>query len=127
LPVLLGAWAALAFTEAGLGTPLPLDPPVRLVTTGPYAFVRNPMQIAGLLLAGLLCLDHPTFYMLCYGIDMMLVSLVLFHLYERAELERRYGSAYTEYASHVRNWLPRLRPYAARDHRPILTMKVARP
>src|SRR5207244_3545052 len=92
-PALLGAWATLAFTDAGLGTPLPLDPPLHLVTTGPYAFARNPMQISGLMAAVLLCLYHPTIYMLCYGIDMALASLVLFHLYERGELERRYGSA----------------------------------
>lgn len=127
LPALLGAWATFAFTDTGLGTPLPLDPPLRLVTTGPYAFVRNPMQIAGLLLALLLCLYHPTLYMLCYAIDMTLVSLVLFHLYERTELERRHGSAYTDYARHVRNWLPRLRPYAARDQRLLPRMKTARP
>jgi protein-S-isoprenylcysteine O-methyltransferase Ste14 len=126
LPVMLGAWATVAFTDTGLGTPLPLDPPIQLVTTGPYAFVRNPMQLAGLMLALILCLYHPTLYMLCYGIDMSLVSLVLFHLYESGELARRYGSDYTEYTQHVRNWLPRRRPYAARDLTPLQTVNIAR-
>ncbi|HEX7276574.1 MAG TPA: hypothetical protein VF244_04305, partial [Acidimicrobiales bacterium] len=30
---------------AGGGTPVPLDPPLRLVTAGPYAYVANPMQL----------------------------------------------------------------------------------
>jgi hypothetical protein len=85
-PLLLGSWATVVFTDVGQGTPLPLDPPRRLVTTGPYAFVRNPMQIAGLMLATLLVLYHPTRFMLLYAMDMGLVSAVLFHLHERCAL-----------------------------------------
>jgi hypothetical protein len=114
-PVLVGAWATLMFTDVGLGTPLPLAPPLRLVTTGPYAFIRNPMQIAGLMLAVLLLLCHPTMYMLFYGIDMALVSAALFHIYEREQLERAFGPAYLHYALHVHNWLPNFRPYGAPD------------
>jgi protein-S-isoprenylcysteine O-methyltransferase Ste14 len=32
------------FTAHG-GTPMPLDPPTALVTSGPYAYVGNPMQL----------------------------------------------------------------------------------
>ena len=38
---LLG-WSILNFLKAR-GTPVPFNPPPRLVTTGPYAYVRNPM------------------------------------------------------------------------------------
>jgi protein-S-isoprenylcysteine O-methyltransferase Ste14 len=111
LPCALGTWAILAFAYPGFGTPLPLDPPRRLVCTGPYAYVRNPMMIAGLLLALLLPIQYPTPYMVFYLLDMGLVSLVLFALFERDELEDRFGEEYIRYRKAVRNWIPRLVPY----------------
>jgi len=45
----------LEFARRGGGTPYPWDPPDRLVTSGPYAYVRNPMQLSTtliMLLAG---------------------------------------------------------------------------
>lgn len=107
----LGGWAILAFADPGYGTPVPLDPPRKLVLTGPYAYVRNPMQIAGLLLALLLPLRYPTPYMLFYLLDMALVSLVLFALFERDELAERFGAEFIQYRKAVRNWIPRLVPY----------------
>ena len=41
--------AVREFATAG-GTPFPLDPPTRLVTTGPYAYVANPMQLGATIL-----------------------------------------------------------------------------
>lgn len=114
-PLALGTWATLSFTDVGFGTPLPLDPPRRLVTTGPYAYVRNPMQISGIMLAALLVLYYPTVYVLVYVIDMLLVSAVLFHLFEGGQLEATFGDEYVRYRQRVRNWLPRLRPYVASD------------
>ena len=46
LPIALYAYAAIAFARAGHGTADPFDPPKRLVSTGPYAWVANPMQLA---------------------------------------------------------------------------------
>jgi protein-S-isoprenylcysteine O-methyltransferase Ste14 len=111
LPIGLGAWATLAFTDVGGGTPLPPDPPRRLVTTGPYAYVRNPMQIAGLGLSVLLMLYHPTPFMLLYIVDMALVAVVLFAPYERAQLSAAFGEEYRRYVRCVRTWLPHPRPY----------------
>ncbi len=111
VPFALGAWAILAFAYPGFGTPLPLDPPRKLVVTGPYAYVRNPMQIAGLLLALLLPLQYPTRYMLFYMLDLGLVSVVLFALFERDELADRFGEEFLLYRKSVHNWFPRLIPY----------------
>ncbi|MCW3100532.1 MAG: hypothetical protein JWL77_6150 [Chthonomonadaceae bacterium] len=111
LPFALGTWAILAFADPGFGTPLPLDPPRKLVLTGPYAYVRNPMMIAGLLLTPLLPLQYPTPYILFYILDIGLVSLVLFALFEHDEMEDRFGEEYLRYRKAVRNWIPRLGPY----------------
>jgi len=51
--LLMGLNAVQEFALRGDGTPFPFDPPKRLVTSGAYAYVRNPMQlsICGCLLA----------------------------------------------------------------------------
>jgi len=38
-----------AFSQLGRGTPLPVDAPRRLVTTGPFAVIRNPIMASELM------------------------------------------------------------------------------
>ena len=42
LALFLMGWSIINFIRAK-GTPVPFNPPPRLVTSGPYAYVRNPM------------------------------------------------------------------------------------
>ncbi len=112
-PLLLGTWATLIFTDQGSGTPLPLDPPLRLVTSGPYAFVRNPMQIAGMMLAVLLVLYYPTKFMLFYVLDMAVASVVLINLFEHNQMQQMFRGEYESYAAQVHNWVPRLTHYSS--------------
>lgn len=43
--VAIYAWCAWDFAARGRGTPAPWDPPSRLVTSGLYRYVRNPMYM----------------------------------------------------------------------------------
>lgn len=107
---LLGAWAAWALYAKGSGTPLPFDPTRQLVAGGPYAFVRNPMQLSGVGVAIVYALAFRSWYLGFYTLDLVVI-LCFANAWEQTHLTRTLGEPYARYAAQVRNWLPRLRPY----------------
>ncbi|HLJ27544.1 MAG TPA: isoprenylcysteine carboxylmethyltransferase family protein [Candidatus Angelobacter sp.] len=112
LPVLLDSFARFAIQ--GLGTPAPVAPPRRLVVTGLYRYVRNPMYVAVSSLIfgqGLLFGSVP---LLEYGFIVWLGFFAFVLLYEEPVLRRKFGKEYQEFCSHVPRWIPRLRPFAPR-------------
>lgn len=110
LASLPGLWAAAQFATSGNGTPLPLDPTRTLVTHGIYAYVRNPMQLSGILAA--LCWAWATgsIFAWIYVLDLVLLFQVV-KRFEENELTERFGDKYIAYASAVRKWLPRVSAY----------------
>ncbi|MER7208786.1 isoprenylcysteine carboxylmethyltransferase family protein [Streptosporangium sp. NPDC000239] len=110
VPSLLGLAAVREFALAGRGTPLPYDPPERLVVTGPYAYVRNPMQAAmtgGYLLLALL---DPVFLAAALVAFAYGAGLAAWH--EGEGLTARFGGEWAAYRRAVRAWVPRWRPVA---------------
>lgn len=108
----LGAVLALsciaAFVAIGKGTPAPFDPPRRLVTRGPYRFVRNPMYIgAALALAGA-ALFYESLPLLAYICLFVVVTHLFVIVYEEPALKRTFGPEYEAYCHHVRRWWPRM-------------------
>jgi protein-S-isoprenylcysteine O-methyltransferase Ste14 len=78
--------------------------PDGLVTTGPYAFSRNPMYLAHLLfLGGLACaLRSPLTAALGAGQALTLVRHVRI---DEARLTRLFGADYADYRARVGRWL----------------------
>jgi protein-S-isoprenylcysteine O-methyltransferase Ste14 len=110
--VVLMVWTWYEFTTRGRGTPLPLDPPRRLVVAGPYRYVRNPMYVAAILVL----LGQAIFYaaapLLWYAAGFAVAAHALVVGYEERTLARRFGADYAAYRAAVGRWLPRrLRPY----------------
>ncbi len=96
-----------AFWAAG-GTFFYTRPPKRLVDTGPYNHVRNPLYLT--LLTDTLGL------FLIFGSVLYLVILILFIVgidrivitREEAQLGHRFGNAYLDYKTRVPRWIPRI-------------------
>lgn len=98
----------VTFVWIGKGTPAPFDPSRRLVTRGPYRFVRNPMYIgAGLALAGA-ALFYESAPLLVYGCIFLLASHLFVLWYEEPTLRRTFGSEYEAYCHRVRRWRPHM-------------------
>ena len=103
------AWSALHFFKMK-GTPVPFNPPPKLVLTGPYEYVRNPM------LTGV--------FIFLFGIGFAIKSLSLVVVFtplyilanvwelkmiEEPELVRRLGEGYVDYRHRTPMFIPRLR------------------
>ena len=112
----LWLWATVELVARGWGTPLPLDPPQHLVTSGPYAWIRNPMHVGlvALLVGIALLFRSPAFFL--YTVGIVAVVLAYVRWVEDPSLERRFGEQYLSYRDRVSGWVPR-RP--ARRRRPI--------
>lgn len=108
--IIVTGWSAFHFLKVR-GTPVPFNPPPKLVATGPYRYARNPM------LTGV--------FLLLFGIGFWLGSaslvLVFTPLYvlanvwelkhiEEPELVRRLGDEYVEYRRRTPMFIPGRRP-----------------
>jgi len=112
----IGMWCAIEFALRGLGTPAPFDPPKRLVVTGLYRFVRNPMYVGlGIALIGEAWLTARI--EIIYEMLILLVAVTIFVLvHEEPALRRTFGDDYIEYCRNVGRWIPRLTPWYASPH-----------
>jgi protein-S-isoprenylcysteine O-methyltransferase Ste14 len=117
VPVVLGAAVYFrclwAFATAGRGTPAPIDPPLRLVMTGLYRYVRNPMYLGVLLIIAGWVLFFQYSELVKFWLITALVLHALVRIGEEPLLRRRFGDAYLEYCRRVNRWVPRFA--AARD------------
>ncbi len=85
----------------------PLAPPF-LMTTGPYAYTRNPGYVAELALwLGWAILFGSLAVLL--GLVVLFVVIILILPREERGLERQFGETYREYQARVPRWLGRTR------------------
>ena len=99
------------FAVEGHGTPAPIAPPDRLVATGPYRRVRNPMYVAVVaLILGQAAL-FADLRLLGYAAAVWLGFHLFVLLYEEPTLRSAFPADYAAFAAAVPRWLPRLRPW----------------
>jgi protein-S-isoprenylcysteine O-methyltransferase Ste14 len=106
-----GLSGAYTMARIGRGTPLPLDAPQKLVVSGIYSFIRNPMAISGVgqgLAVGLF-LGSPL--VLIYALMGAFIWQFIFRPLEEEDLLINFGADYEDYCRNVRCWIPRKKPY----------------
>lgn len=99
------AWCFSLFARAR-GTPNPRFPPSRLVTSGPYAWTRNPIVGSHFLavLGVALVVGSPGAVLIVFLLGIP-SNLLIRH--EEHTLESRFGAEYRAYRESVPRWIPR--------------------
>jgi protein-S-isoprenylcysteine O-methyltransferase Ste14 len=95
-----------AFSRHGRGTPLPMDAPSRLVTTGTFSLTRNPIMLGELSVIWAVALYVASLGVLLYAIAICTIAHVLVVRIEEPELRDRFGESYDDYCRRVPRWLP---------------------
>lgn len=81
----------------------------RLITSGPYAYVRNPLYVGNFLLTlGATCISE-LLWMIPVVILLFVAQYVPIALWEERVLRRQFGAAYATYCQRVPRWFPRWR------------------
>jgi len=111
VPAILGLSSVQEFVQRGGGTPLPYDPPKHLVTSGIYAYLANPMQVSAVVLLCGWGWYLGSLWVATAGLMAHIYSAGLAGWDEAEDAGKRFGEAWIEYRHHVRNWIPRWRPW----------------
>ncbi|NIS80858.1 MAG: isoprenylcysteine carboxylmethyltransferase family protein [Anaerolineales bacterium] len=111
-PIVLGAcaflWCYWLFFSIGKGTPWPFDPPKELVVSGPYRYVRNPMESSYLLVLFGEVLLFESSALILYLIFNFLFLFMRQVVVEEPVLRSRFGQSYEQYEKSVPRYVPRL-------------------
>jgi protein-S-isoprenylcysteine O-methyltransferase Ste14 len=91
----------------GDGTPLPFDPPKRMVVAGPYSRMQHPMMLGLLLMAFAEALWSYSVTLMCYAVLLTALANLYLTYIEEPGLEKRFGDDYRAYRDAVPRWLPR--------------------
>jgi len=111
VPVLVDSFARFALE--GVGTPAPVAPTRKLVVTGLYRYVRNPIYVA--VVAAILgqAFLFGDWRLLGYGALCWIGFHIFVVLYEEPTLKRTFGMEYDAFQANVPRWIPRLTPWRA--------------
>lgn len=96
------------FVRVGRGTLMPNVPTERLVATGLYRIVRNPMYVGDLVALVGESLLFQSYGLLLYAAVIWLGFDQFIRRYEEPTLRRRHGEEYTRYCRQVHRWWPKV-------------------
>jgi len=113
---ILGLWLAIwsvrtFYNFGGDGTPGPWKPVRKLIISGPYCYVRNPMLIGVfflLLFESILFSSMSIFY---WFLIFFIGNIFYFKNFEEKDLIKRFGEDYKNYRDKVSMFIPSFIPY----------------
>lgn len=102
ISVTLMTWGLVELWHKGKGSPAPIAPTTSLVTTGPYSWCRNPIELGtniyflalGIYFDGFLT----GLFSLLFG---LILGIAYIKVIEEKEMQLRFGQAYEEYLHSV--------------------------
>ncbi len=104
LAVSLASWGIIEMKNRK--TPIKPDQiPIRLVTTGPFRFTRNPLYLALLLVLASLAVMGNSLWLAVATASLLLLLDRFVMVREEAVIQRAFGSEYSAYVVRVRRWL----------------------
>ncbi|MFC1991640.1 methyltransferase family protein [Chloroflexota bacterium] len=104
------AWTFLTFIRTK-GTPVPFNPPPKLITSGLYAYVRNPMLLGlFMFLVGLGIILGSLSLIFIFTPLFILINVLYLKGIEEKEMEKKFGIQYLEYKKKVPMFIPKLKP-----------------
>ena len=111
-PLIIGAtlalWTVYTFIKAK-GSPVPFNPPKKLITTGLYSQIRNPMLLGWfIMLFGLGILLNSISLILIFTPLFILLNILYLKTIEEKEMEKKFGEEYLKYKKSVPMFVPRL-------------------
>lgn len=116
LPVLaacfvLGLSAVQMFVVHGEGTPIPLDPTKRLVRTGVFAYLINPMQLSSALSWIVIGVIIGNVWVASAAVMAWVFVAGMVRWHHRHDLLQRFPEGWPTYRVNVPEWMPRWRPW----------------
>ena len=107
----LMVWTISLFVSVGKGSLAPWNPIDKLIISGPYAYVRNPMLLGVFFVLAGEALLFQSVALWWYLAIFIFINAVYFPLFEEKDLLKRYGEEYTLYKNNVPRFIPRITPY----------------
>ena len=109
--ILLAVSTVRLFPMLGNGTPAPWESTTKLIVTGPYAYVRNPMITGVVLILISEALILGSLAIGIWAVVFLIINMFYFPLSEEPGLRKRFGKEYDEYCKNVPRYIPRLTPW----------------
>jgi protein-S-isoprenylcysteine O-methyltransferase Ste14 len=101
-------WVSTTFVRKGQGTPIPINPPTRLVIQGLYRYVRNPMYDGAVLIVLGEAFYFHSGWLLLYVAGLWTALHTALVIYEEPQLRHRFGIEYEQYLGAVPRWIPKI-------------------
>lgn len=106
--LVISLWTVYVQIKRGLGTPIPMLPPEKLIVNGPYRYCRNPMASGTCIYYSGICFCLGLLSAFFIVIFFFIILSLSIKIGEEPDLEKRFGQTYIEYKKHTPFMIPQV-------------------